>query len=134
MTRGKYNTKQKDDILNIVRSLHREFMVKDVFDQISSVSLTTIYRFIDQLEKEGVIQKNIGSDGKTTYQYIEKCDCDHFYLRCDHCGKLIHIECDFVNDLEKHIRKDHQFCLNKDHIIMNGICHDCQKKEGNTRC
>ena len=131
MTRGKYSTKQKEEIIQVISSMHCEFSIKDIYDQLSSTSLTTVYRLIDQLEKEGIIQKSIGVDGKTTYQYIEKCDCDHFYLKCDCCGKLTHVECGFVNELSNHIVKDHKFHLNKEHIIMKGICSECFQKEGN---
>ena len=132
MTRGNYNTKQKSNILNIISNMRSQFTVKDVYALVSNnTSLTTIYRFIDRLVNDGVIEKIIGSDGDTYYQYMEKCDCNHFYLRCDVCGKLEHVECSFVEELEKHIKNDHKFYLNREHIIMNGICRDCYKKEGN---
>ena len=130
MTRGKYNTKQKDTILDIVSHMHHSFSVKDIYDQSSSVtSITTIYRLIDQLEKEGIIEKTVELDGSTNYQYIEKCNCDHFYLKCEKCGKLTHIECDFINDLSNHVMSDHSFHLNKEHIIMNGVCNNCYQEE-----
>ena len=130
MTRGSYSTKQKELILNEIRNHRHEFSVKDIFSKIPDISITTIYRFINKLEKEGVINKIVGHDGNTYYQYIEKCDCDHFYLKCDQCGSLTHIECSFINELSNHIIHDHQFHLNKDHIMIHGICNYCYKKEG----
>ena len=73
-------------------------------------------------------------DGNTYYQYIEKCNCNHFYLRCEKCGRLEHVECSFVEELEKHIKNDHKFYLNREHIIMNGICSGCYKEEGMQIC
>jgi len=128
MTRGHYSTKQKDEILNVVQNMNCEFRVKDIFEMVSDVSLTTIYRYMDQLEKDGFISKRIGPDGETTYQYLEKCDCDHFYLRCEKCGSLTHVECSFVQELKKHIVEDHKFHLDQNHMIMNGICNNCFKE------
>ena len=131
MTRGHYGTRQKELILAIIQSMDHEFTVREVFDSIpDATSLTTVYRLVDLLVEEGIVNKTVGSDGNIYYQYIEKCDCNHFYLKCEKCGSLTHVECDFVNDLEKHILKDHKFQLNKEQIIMNGICFDCCKKEG----
>ena len=131
MTRGKYSTKQKDIIFDIISHMNHSFSVKYIFDQLSgSTSITTIYRLIDQLECDGVVEKIIESNGNVHYQYIEKCDCDHFYLKCEKCGALTHVECDFINELSDHVMEDHSFHLNKEHIIMNGICKDCYQKEG----
>lgn len=131
MTRGHYSTRQKDLILSIIQSMDHEFTIREIYNSIpDTTSLTTVYRLVDQLEQEGIINKAIGSDGNTYYQYIEKCDCNHFYLKCEKCGSLTHVECDFVNDLENHILEDHKFRLNCEHIIMNGICYECARKEG----
>ena len=125
MTRGRYSTKQKDVILNVISEIGRDFSIKDIFDKVSdSTSLTTIYRLIEQLEDEGVVEK-IGNN----YQYIEKCGCNHFYLKCEKCGRLIHVECKFVEELQHHIEKDHKFLLNKDRIIINGICKNCLEEK-----
>ncbi|MBQ3944995.1 MAG: hypothetical protein II670_05210, partial [Alphaproteobacteria bacterium] len=38
------------------------------------IGLTTIYRYIERLEKEGNITKFIGKDNATYYEYLEECD------------------------------------------------------------
>ena len=122
-----YNTKQKDLILNVIKSIG-EFTVKDVYSKLEGkIGLTTIYRYIERLEKEGNITKYIGKDNATYYEYLEECDaCNHFYLKCDKCGDLKHIDCDCIEDLTNHIYKDHNFKLNKEHIIINGVCGRCK--------
>ena len=122
-----YNTKQKDLILNVIKSIG-EFTVKDVYSKLEGkIGLTTIYRYIERLEKEGNITKYIGKDNTTYYEYLEECDAhNHFYLKCDKCGDLKHIDCDCIEDLTNHIYKDHNFKLNKEHIIINGVCGRCK--------
>ena len=129
MTRGNYKTKQKDIILDIIKRFQKEFTIKELYDEISSTtSLTTVYRFVDKLIEDGVLNKTIGQDHNAYYQYIEKCDCTHhFYLKCEKCGSLTHIECNFVEDLVEHITSHHKFLPNSDHIMINGICHKCSK-------
>ena len=124
-----YNTKQKDLILEIIKTKKCDFTVKDLYENLNhKVGLTTIYRFIEKMEKEGFISKEISEDNITYYQYLEKCNEEnHFYLKCEKCKSVIHIDCDCINELYNHINSEHKFKLNKEKIIINGICNKCQK-------
>ena len=125
-----YNTKQKDLIFNIIKNQKQEFTVKDIYNELNKdVGLTTIYRLIDKLEKNNIISKSIGKDNITFYKYLEKCNHDiHFYLKCEECGYLEHIDCDCIVDLFSHIYKEHKFKPDKEKIIINGICKKCSKE------
>ena len=122
-----YNTKQKDLILDVIKSKNKEFTVKDIYEDLDKkVGLTTIYRLIDKLILDGLITKNV-SDNITYYQYLEKCEHDnHFYLKCEKCKEVKHIDCDCINELYDHIKNEHKFNLNKEKIIINGICNKCR--------
>ena len=129
MTRStNYNTKQKELILSIIKKKKHEFRVKELYNDLNKeIGLTTIYRQIDKLVNEGRINKNINKDNITYYQYLEECNKkNHFYLKCDKCGNMTHIDCDCIEQLSNHIVKEHQFNLNKDCIIINGICKRCK--------
>ena len=125
-----YNTKQKDKILEIIRNKKHEFTIKDIYDELNEeVGLTTIYRYIDKLVSEGIVNKTISDDNITYYQYLEKCLSDnHFYLKCEICKDMKHIDCDCINELYNHIKDEHNFKLNKEKIIINGICKKCIKE------
>lgn len=124
-----YNTKQKDKILDVIVNFGHEFTIKDIHNKLDGVGLTTIYRFIDKLVDSKILNKTIGNDNITYYQYLEQCDNDnHFYLKCDKCGNTFHVDCDCIGNLKSHIMKDHKFKLNKDNIIINGICSKCGDK------
>ena len=124
-----YNTKQKDLIMNIIKKKKKTFTVKDIYEEVKdSTGLTTIYRMIDKLVLDGILTKNISSDNITYYQYLEKCNHNnHFYLKCEKCGNMTHIDCDCIIDLTNHIFNEHKFKPSKDHIIINGICDKCSK-------
>lgn len=122
-----YNTKQKDLLLKIIKNEEKEFTIKDIYNKAKEqVGLTTIYRYVEKLENMGRVSKSIGSNNLTYYQYLEECDSEnHFYLKCEKCGKMEHVDCDCITDLNKHILNNHQFKINKEHIIINGICKNC---------
>ena len=122
-----YKTKQKDIILDIIKKQKHEFTIKDIYRSIKDkVGLTTIYRLVDKLVEEKRLNKTISSDNITYYQYLEECNEEnHFYLKCDKCGNLTHVDCDCIEELTNHIFKDHKFKPSKDHIIIEGICNKC---------
>ncbi len=122
-----YKTKQKDLILKIVKKQKSEFTIKDIYDDLNKeVGLTTIYRFIDKLVKDGKLNKSIGENNTTYYQYLEECcNHNHFYLKCEKCGNIIHIDCDCIEELTNHILLNHKFKPCREHIIINGICEKC---------
>ena len=126
--RKSYNTKQKNIILEEIQNQKKEFTVKDIYSKLENqVGLTTIYRLIDKLVEDGKLSKNIDNN-IPYYQYLEECEeKNHFYLKCKKCKKMIHIDCDCIENLSTHIKKNHQFQLDKEHIIINGYCNKCKK-------
>ena len=125
-----YNTKQKDKILEIIQKQEKQFTVKDIYNDLNKeIGLTTIYRLIDNLVDTKRLNKYIGKDNITYYEYLEKCENNnHFFLKCDKCGRLIHIDCDCIIELYNHILKKHNYIPNKENIIINGICNNCINK------
>lgn len=129
MNKEEYQTKQKNLIMNIIKKQEKEFKVQDIYASLKGkVGLTTVYRLIDKLVLEGVLNKTIGENNITYYQYLEKCDREnHFYLKCEKCGNISHIDCDCISDLMSHILEEHDFKTNREHIIINGLCKSCRK-------
>ncbi len=78
--RNNYKTKQKDEILEIIKKENKPFTIKEIYAR-SKVGLTTVYRLVDKLVEENTINKYIGKDGKNYYRYLKKCPNEnHFYL------------------------------------------------------
>ena len=122
-----YTTKQKDMILNVIKMHTNEFTVKDIYNELDEcIGLTTIYRYIDKLIDKDLVSKSIGKNNSTYYRYLEKCDNEnHFYLKCEVCGNMEHIDCDCISELTEHILVNHKFTPSRDHIIINGQCKKC---------
>ena len=123
-----YNTKQKDKILEIIKNKNKEFKVLDIYNELNGcVGLTTIYRLVNKMVDNGIMTKVIGNDNITYYEYLQKCSKNnHFYLKCNHCLKLIHIDCDCIRNIENHILEEHKFDINNQNLIINGLCDKCR--------
>ena len=128
-----YNTKNRQIVIEVLKdNKDKHLTIEDIFELTSKeVPLASLYRIIDSLTKEGIIRKYI-IDNKTSacYQYaLDKIEHNHFHLRCSSCGKIIHLECDEVSHLLKHIEEEHNFEIDVTKVILYGLCEDC--KEGN---
>lgn len=95
----------------------------------SAVNVTTIYRYLDKLAKEGMVMKYVAEKGgKTAYQYVSPehhCE-EHLHLKCVCCGSIIHLECDFMDEISSHILGEHGFELQCKNSILYGTCQTCR--------
>lgn len=123
-----YQTNQKSLILSAIKTHENSFTVKDIYLKLNmKVGLTTIYRYINMLLNDGIINKEIGNDNIIHYQYLEKCEKEnHFFLRCNICGKTIHIDCECIENLSSHMLKTHRFIPDRNNFIINGLCEKCK--------
>ena len=67
---------------------------------------------------------------QATFQYIEDghhCE-QHLHLQCTKCGRIFHLECDFMGEIATHIQREHGFYIECKKSIIYGICKDCVKK------
>ena len=92
------------------------------------ISSATVYRTLERLIEEGKVRKYIADEGKSAcYQYVdENGNCArHFHLKCTRCGRLIHLECDYMKDIERHVFEHHKFTVDNTKTVLYGICGDC---------
>ena len=129
--RGEYSTKQREAILAFLRENNAHVSASDIIFHLSeqgyNVSTATVYRALDKFEKEGLVKKMMVGDGVgACYQYADGEGChEHFHLKCIKCGKLIHLSCEFMHEMEEHIFSDHGFTVSSGRTVIYGICSTC---------
>ncbi len=131
MTR-QYRTKQQQAILDCMRENQDSYVTAGMIAEYvtgkgMSIGLATIYRQLDKLERNGDIHR-IAVDGTSSvcFQYCPKEDSSsQFYLKCECCGKIIHLDCSHLQGLYSHVETDHQFQINPQRTIFYGRCQDC---------
>ncbi len=138
MPRSKeYKTRQGELILEYMRSQGEgNVTVNDIAEAFQKkqidVGVTTIYRQLDKLEKEGKVRKyRLKSMNSAAFEYIEAPEeCSrHFHMKCEKCGKVIHMHCNEINQLMEHIAMDHHFIVNRVNTVLYGVCETCGDKE-----
>jgi Fur family ferric uptake transcriptional regulator len=46
-------------------------------------------------------------------------------LKCEECGALLHLECDLVNEIHRHILDRHTFQIDTTRTVFYGKCESC---------
>ena len=131
-----YKTKQRGAIYDYIVSLNGAHVTAA---QITShfktegvpVSRTTVYRHLNELTESGKIRRLFTDDTSgACYQNMEdRKDCHiHFHLKCENCGQLLHLECEALNEIQEHVRDEHDFEVNALKTILYGKCNNCINK------
>ncbi len=131
-----YNTKQKKAIVQCVKDMKNEHFTVDSLCEMllkkgEVVGRTTVYRCLERLSEEGNLRKFAATSGESVcYQYVgERQHChEHFHLKCEKCGSLIHMECDELEGIIAHIKNHHGFSLNPLKTVIYGVCEGCMTK------
>ena len=131
-----YATNSRRKILDFLKSNSDRTVTAADIDQYlkrngDAVNITTIYRYLDKLLAEHVIIKyaDAGSE-RAVYQYSgEMGHCvQHLHLKCVKCGRILHLDCGFMDEFRNHLKEDHKFRLLCEGDLLHGICGDCEKK------
>lgn len=128
-----YTTVSRTKMLDYLKwNSDKTVNVQDIMTYLVSngleVNVSTVYRYLDKLTKDGTVMKYVAENGsQAVYQYVEAshhCD-EHLHLQCIKCGAIAHLDCSFMKDIKKHVKKDHGFTLQCKNSIIYGLCKDC---------
>lgn len=120
-------TRSQEQILNLLKTLNRAISAQDIYVQLrngsQSVGLATVYRALEALKLEGVVQVRTLASGESLYSSVQQ---DKHHLTCLQCGKSIPInECP-VHELETQLHQSHKFKIFYHTLEFFGLCKQCQ--------
>lgn len=134
-TGKKYKTRQKESILHCIRENADSYItIQELSEQLAKhgekIGLTTIYRNLDQLEQEQAITKvSIEGRNGVCYRYLPEHKAGKlFYMKCEGCGNLVHIDCPELQKLYEHISEEHHMSLNPGKTMFYGRCEQCMEE------
>jgi Fur family ferric uptake transcriptional regulator len=129
-----YRTRQGQIILDYMRTLGgghvtaSQLASRFAGEGGSGIGQTTVYRHLEKLLAQGRIRKYLLSDGESScYQYVEggeECR-EHFHLKCEVCGELIHADCELLEKIHRHLMAEHDFQINALKTVLYGTCKKC---------
>lgn len=128
-------SKQRNLILSALQE-HKHHPTADqiyniVKEKDPNISLATVYRNLNQLAENGIIQKVEHIDAQAHFDHTLE---DHYHFICSECSCIIDIDCNIVSNLNKHLLDEENLLIESTDISFHGLCPKCRnKKQKNTK-
>jgi Fur family transcriptional regulator, ferric uptake regulator len=119
-------TRSQERILQLLKQFDRGISAQDIYVELRTrdrgVGLATIYRALESLKLEGIIQGRTLPTGESLYSCVQ---ADRHHLTCLHCGRSIPIDECPVEQLESRLESQHQFKVYYHTLEFFGVCATC---------
>lgn len=126
-------TPQRRAVLDIIiENEGSHLTTEELYDLVKiecpEIGLATVYRTMLLLEELGVVCRMDLNDGCSRFELIhEEENHQHHHLICNSCGKVIEVQGDLLENLEKDIEEKYNFKIKNHSVKFYGYCSDCQK-------
>ncbi len=119
-------TPSQERLLKFLQSFNRAMSAQEIFIELrqnqEKMALATVYRALEALKLEGVIQARNLANGEALYSCIQE---DRHHLTCLQCGQSIPIDQCPVHQLEIQLQTSHQFKIYYHTLEFFGVCDRC---------
>lgn len=130
--RGVRVTRQRRVILHVMDTAQRHLDADEILKRAkkmdSRVHRVTVYRTIDMLKREGLIDEldllHLRGD---RHYYEAHASRDHIHVACLRCGKVREFESLLYEKLKRQIEQDLKLKITVSRTEIGGYCEDCQK-------
>lgn len=126
------NTRQKQLILTILREADRPMSINEVYSQVvhslPKIAKSTIYRNIDSLLNQNLIDKYHFNDNEVFYRIKSDTNEHKHIVICDDCKKVFDLPSCPIHALEDAMEEE-GFIIKEHQIQISGICKACAKNK-----
>jgi len=133
--RGFKLTKQRKDIFDyLVANKDKHLSAEEIYDAIKKkkpgIGLATVYRTMQLFTDIKVSVRNDFEQGKSRYELnIDGDFHNHHHLVCSICNKIIEVNEDLMDELEKQIEDKYEFEIVNHDLKLFGYCKECRDKK-----
>ncbi len=119
-------TKQRKVILEELRSVTSHPTADEMYEMVRArlpnISLGTVYRNLEVLSEEGIVQKiDIGG----TKKRFDGNAHNHYHLRCLQCGKVDDLHLPLIRSIEKKAASLSGYLVTNHSLEVSGLCPEC---------
>jgi Fe2+ or Zn2+ uptake regulation protein len=126
------NTRQKQLILTILREADRPLSINEIYSQVvlslPTIAKSTIYRNIDSLLNQNLIDKYHFNDNEIFYRIKSDTNEHKHVVICDDCKKVFDLPTCPIHALEDAMEEE-GFIIKEHQIQISGICKACAKNK-----
>ncbi len=124
------NTKQKQLLLAILKEADRPMSINEIYTQVviqlPKIAKSTIYRNIDSLLSQNLIDKYHLNDNEIFYRIKADSNEHKHFVICDDCKKVFDLPSCPIHALENAMEEE-GFIIKDHQIQISGICKSCSK-------
>jgi len=107
-----------------------EELAAEIQTHAPDVSISTVYRNLEELERLGVVVHSHLGHGPATYHLAS---ATHGHLVCQKCDAHVEIDQGFFSDLRSRAIADFGFTIDPRHFAVIGLCRACQAQAESLR-
>lgn len=126
------NTKQKQYILHVLKTANRPMSINEIHASCIEVypktAKSTIYRNIDALLQQNLIDKYYLNDNELFYQIKDHSAEHKHYVICNSCKKIFNLPVCPIHEIQDCL-SSYGFVVTDHYIQINGQCQDCINKK-----
>ncbi|CAA9581416.1 Zinc uptake regulation protein Zur [uncultured Synechococcales cyanobacterium] len=123
-------TRSQERILKLLRRLNLALSAQELYVELRSreqaMGLATVYRALEALKLEGVVQARVVAGGESLYSLVQE---DKHHLTCLQCGTSIPVDDCPVHELEAQLRASKRFEIYYHTLEFFGVCAPCQLQQ-----
>lgn len=133
-TKGYKLTPQRRAVYNtLVENEGKHLTIEEIYEAVKvecpEIGLATVYRTLLILEDVNIVFKMTLDDGRMRYELSHsEEDHHHHHLICVQCGKVIEVEEDLLENLERDIESKYRFKITNHELKFFGYCSSCRDK------
>ena len=90
------------------------------------VGIASVYRVVDLLAEQNLVQKVDLGDGRAHYERVELADDHHHHLVCNECGRVEPFADDELEAALRRVERDTGFAVESHDVLLRGACDDCR--------
>ncbi len=119
-------TKQRKMIIHLLQQSSIPVTAEELYRRAEDVNLSTIYRTLGILTRNGHVLKHMEEDGKAYYQLNSPRHGHH--LKCSVCKQTILLDSCPVRQLAKQLEERTGYHITGHTLEFTGVCADCRKE------
>ena len=124
------HTRSQERILTLLKTIKKGISAQEIYVELRSrkqgMGLATVYRSLEALKLEGLVQMRILGNGEALYSLTQQ---DKHHLTCLQCGTSVTINQCPAHELEEQLQDNHKFKIFYHTFEFFGLCKKCHSLE-----
>ena len=112
-------------LLKASRHVTAEELAQSIHGDHPKIATTTVYRTLDALERQGIVQHAHLGHGPAVYHLADE---EHLHLVCESCGTVTEVPRALYRGFEQSLARDFDFLIVPHHFAVHGRCTSCTDK------